>query len=155
MSKISNKKKHLCLNDRTTILPHLELDNKPNTKDEILTICNKLKTQLTELTIIIYKENTYCKDLNGDWNVCFSVKESNIEEIYETYMYTYIIHSCNKTNKTYGSCLINYEYIYGLKITGLMESTNSKLFNIIENKLMELFPNYKKINYFENSLKLH
>lgn len=148
MSK-SKKIDSYSLSNRASFFPHLELDNKTSTQEEMRYICNKLKEQLSDLTIIIYNKNTYCSELNGDWNVCFSVKENKIEDKYETYMYTYIIRSCDNLKKTFGCPFINYHYIYNLKTTALMESTNSELFNVIENKLMEFYPNAKKVDYFE------
>ena len=119
-------------------------------------LCNKLKDELPELDILIYDQNSYCNELNGRWNVCFAVGDPE-----KGYAYTYIIRRCIDFNKTYGCSFINTNDIYGctdvilvdasppVKITGLMKQTNSKLFEIIESKLMELMPNAEKVNYFD------
>ena len=128
----------------TKVFPHLELAQRYYTQKEMRELCIKLKTELPELNILIYDENTYCCELNGAWNVCFAVGDPD-----KGLAYTYIIRSCNDFNKTYGCPFINYEYIQDLKITALHKSTNSKMFNIVESKLMEIMPNAKKVNYFD------
>ena len=132
------------LNQRSTVYPHLELDQRPYSQKEMRNICDKLKEELTNLNIVIYEESTYCNELNGQWNVCFAV--SDLEK---GISYTYLIRRCQDFKKTFGCPFINTDYIYGLNITGLMKETNNKFFDIIEKKLIELCPNSKKIDYFD------
>ena len=135
------------LSRRASVYPHLELDQKPYSQEEMRSLCNKLKSELPNLDIHIYPQSSYCSEINGPWNVCFSVSQKNNRE--EIIKYTYIIRRCVDFKKTFGCPFMNTDYIYDLKTTGLLKSTNSDLFNIIEKKLIELCPNSKKINYFD------
>ena len=136
------------LSHRAIVYPHLELEQRAYSQEEMRSLCNKLKDVLKEeipsLEVIVYPQSSYCSEINGPWNVCFSVQEEN-----SNYKYTYIIRRCVDFKKTYGCPFQNTEYIYDLNTTALMESTNSSLFNIIESKLIELCPNSKKVNYFD------
>ena len=135
------------LSRRASVYPHLELGQKPYSQEEMRSLCNKLKSDLKDLNIEIYSQSSYCSEINGSWNVCFSVSQKNDRE--EIIKYTYIIRRCVYFKKTFGCPFMNTDYIYDLKTTALLKSTNCDLFNIIEKKLIELCPNSKKINYFE------
>ena len=136
------------LSNRATVYPHLELDQRPYTQTEMRDLVEKLKASLPELNIIIYEQSTYCKELNGEWNVCFAVQGHPVNNPNRKIRYTYIIRSCDDFNKTYGCPFVNSSYFYH-NITGLMKLLNEPLFNIIESKLMELVPSAKKVNYFD------
>jgi hypothetical protein len=135
-------------NRRVTIYPDLELDQRPYTQTEMRDLVEKLKASLPELNIIIYEQSTYCKELNGEWNVCFAVQGHPVGDPNRKISYTYMIRSCDDLKKTYGCPFINSDYFYH-NITGLMKSLNEPLFNIIESKLMELVPSAKKVDYFD------
>ena len=130
------------------VFPHLELKQEPSTHQEMLDICKALKSELSDLDIYIYSHGEYCKELNADWNVCISIKEKDKEK-----KYTYIIRSCDDYNKTFG-CPFVKTYNLGRYpdkgISGLTKSENEKIFNIVESKLMELMPEYKKVDYFDS-----
>ena len=132
------------LSHRAKVYPHLELAQRSYSQKEMRTLCHKLKDALPDLKMVIYDQSSYCNELNGPWNVCFSVGDP------ETKMsYTYIIRRCTHFNKTYGCPFMNSAYIYGLRTTVLSKQTNNKLFDIIESKLMELMPKSKKVSYFD------
>ena len=140
--------KVLNLSYRTQVYPHLEIAQQPHTQSEMRVLVEKLVDELPELNIIIYEKSTYCKELNGEWNVCFAVQGSPVGKPNRVISYTYIIRSCDDLKKTYGCPFVNSEY-YSLNTTGLMKTLNEPLFNIIESKLMELMPNSKKVGYFD------
>ena len=126
-----------------SVYPHLELDQRPYTQTEMRDLAEKLKALLPKLKILIYKQSTYCYEVNGPWNVCFQVYDPKTDTIY-----TYMIRSCDDFNKTYGCPFVNNDYIKG-RTMGLTKEVNEALFNIIESKLMELVPSAKKVNYFD------
>jgi len=144
MGKITSWKR----SRRVTVYPHLELDQRDYSHQEMLTLVENLKSELPELNIKIYKQSTFCKELNGEWNVCFAVQGHPSNNPNIKISYTYIIRSCDDFKKTYGCPFINSDYFYR-NITGLMKSLNEPLFNIIESKLMELVPSAKKVDYFD------
>ena len=144
MGKITSWKR----SHSVTVYPHLELDQRDYSQQEMRSLVEKLKSELPELNIIIYEQSTYCRELNGEWNVCFAVQRFPVNNPNRKISYTYIIRSCEDFKKTYGCPFINSDYFYH-NITGLMKSLNEPLFNIIECKLMELVPSAKKVNYFD------
>ena len=106
-------------------------------------LVEKLKALLPELKILIYKQNTYCYEVNGTWNVCFHVYDPKKNTIY-----TYMIRSCDDFNKTYGCPFVNSEYIKGGTMA-LTKEVNEQLFYIIESTLKELVPSAVNVNYFD------
>tara|TARA_B100001142_G_C13975058_1_gene516469 strand:- start:179 stop:601 length:423 start_codon:yes stop_codon:yes gene_type:complete len=132
------------LSHRATVYPHLELEQRAYSQEEMRDLAKKLKANLPELNIHIYDQSTFCNELNGPWNVCFAIGDPKTKMAY-----TYIIRRCVHFKKTYGCPFVNTAYIYDLKIAGLMKESNSRLFDIIENMLMKLVPNAKKVNYFD------
>ena len=145
MSKSNGGKiKVWSLSHRAKVYPHLELEQRAYTQTEMRDLCIKLKDSLPELGIHIYNKSSYCNELNGEWNVCFSIGDPET-----TMAYTYIIRRCSHFKKTYGCPFMNTAYIYGLRTTLLSKQTNNKLFDIIESKLMELMPKSRKVDYFD------
>jgi len=148
MGKIS----HWKLSHRATVYPHLEIAQRPYSQEEMRTLVEKLKAALPELNIVIYEQSTYCNELNGPWNVCFSVQEKHDPKKPIKISYTYIIRRCVDFNKTYGCPFINSMCQLGRtneQITGLLKELNEPLFNMIESKLIELAPDSKKVEYFD------
>ena len=144
------KIKYWTLSKNVTIFPHLELEQSAYTYNEMWNLCHKLKDSLPDLQMVIYDKSDYCYELNGPWNVCFSIYDpENSFMGKQGFSYTYIIRSCNDFNKTYGCPVVNLEYVDKLKTLALTYATNLKLWNIIETKLIELIPNSKKVNYFD------
>jgi len=152
MGKITYWKK----SHRATVYPHLELEQRSYTQEEMRDLVEKLKVTLPELNIHIYNQSTYCYELNGPWNVCFSVQEKHDPKKKIKISYTYIIRSCDDFNKTFG-CPLFFPALSALfqlgrvneQTTVLTKELNEPLFNMIESKLMELMPNAKKVDYFD------
>ena len=132
------------LSNRAIVYPHLELDNKSYSQDEMRKLCNTLKQNMSKYEITIYDQSSYCNEINGPWNVCFSINNPLNNE-----KYTYIIRRCVEFNKTFGCPFLNEEYAYDLNTLALLETNNQHLFQLVESKLMELCPNSKKVNYFD------
>ena len=86
-----------------------------------------LKRELSHLNIKIWDTSSYSYEIDGDWNVVFSINYNDIN-----YMYILFI----KNNKIYGSPFINIEYIKYLKQNSFLE--NPMLLNILENKLLKI-----------------
>ena len=140
-----NKLRIWHLSHRAKVYPHLELDNRPYSQLEMRELCNKLAKSLPNLKFTIYEQSSYCNELNGPWNVCFSVK--NPEE--KGGFYTYIIRRCVDLNKTFGCPFFNNQYVHDLNTFALSKVCNEKLFTEIENKLISLCPNVQKVDYFD------
>jgi len=117
-----------------SVYPHLELDQRPYTQTEMRDLVEKLKALLPKLKILIYKQSTYCYEVNGPWNVCFQVYDPKKDTIY-----TYMIRSCDDFNNDY----------IKLGTMALTKEVNEPLFYIIESKLIELVHTSKKVNYFD------
>ena len=132
--------KYWRLSPSAYVFPHLVLKEQKSTQKEMIEICKKLKSELY-LDIYIYSQDEYCKELNGNWNVCISIKEKDKEK-----KYTYIIRSCDDYNKTFGCPFVK---TYKSGITALTKSENEKIFNIVESKMMEIMPESKKVDYFD------
>ena len=52
------------LSKRASVYPHLELDQKPQSQEEMRSLCNKLKSELPNLDIHIYPQSSYCSEIN-------------------------------------------------------------------------------------------
>lgn len=60
---------HWKLSQRCIVFPHLEF-GKLYTFEELKDIAQTLKKDFEDkMTIIIFDESTYCKEVNGEWNV--------------------------------------------------------------------------------------
>ena len=66
--------------ESTTIYPSLEFD-KYYDYESLVNFVKTLKESLNnKLEIIIYKQNEYCFEVNGKWNVSFGVVKDGINE---------------------------------------------------------------------------
>ena len=83
------------------IYPHLEFSHLYSYEEIKQIVLNIKKYLFSEL--IIYDESSYTYDLNGRWNICFSINKNKID-------YTYLIRRDHLTKKTYACPFNIYEY---------------------------------------------
>jgi hypothetical protein len=57
---------------RVAIYPHLEF-GMMYTYEELCKIARNIKTELFGDIMTIYQKNSYCYEVNGSWNICFSI----------------------------------------------------------------------------------
>ena len=140
---ISNNTMKVWNKGRVSIFPHLEFDHL-YTYDDICKLVLNIKIEFFGDNMRIYELNSYCNEVNGRWNVCFSLNINGIE-------YTYMIRRDSLLKKTYGCPFTNMEYGYiGHNILDL--ETMPKKFIELEKYLMFTLVNPKKIDHFITKL---
>ena len=82
-----------CLGQNVIIEPCIEW-NQERTLNELNELVIKIKNSLPEYNFVIYPKDSYCYEVNGDWNVCFGIMEYGIT-------FTYMLMSCVYTKKCY------------------------------------------------------
>lgn len=89
---------------RVVIYPHIEFPFLW-TYDQILAAVTDLQCNCVGLQIKIYEQNSYCSELNGQWNVVFSVRDFKTN-------YTYMIRRDHTLKKTFACPFYNEQYGY-------------------------------------------
>ena len=123
-------------NGSVFIFPHLEWE-LDLTIEKLYQIVNSLKNSLKDLEITIWEQSTYSLEVNGSWNVIFSINDNN-----KKYMYMLFLDK----NKIYGSPFVNNEYKIVLKHRSLL--SHLILYQKIEDKLIEIIGSPKHISKF-------
>ena len=121
------------------IFPHLEWSKKLNI-ETLYRIAYILKTSLINLDLEVWPKSSYSLEVNGNWNVIFSINENN-----KKYMYMLFLNN----DKIYGSPFINLEYKNVLKHRSLL--SNLILYKKIEDKLINIIGPAKYIYDFKQS----
>tara|TARA_B100000787_G_C16191445_1_gene297775 strand:+ start:1090 stop:1743 length:654 start_codon:yes stop_codon:yes gene_type:complete len=120
---------------KVIIYPHLEINEVwtyDRMRDEVL----KMKETLTELSFITYMQSSYCSEINGRWNVAFSLEVLDGDT---TFHRTYMIRYDHHLKKVY--CCPFYHEDYGYlgnnphRMLGRTECP--KEFEILEKYMME------------------
>jgi len=131
------------LSQRCTVFPHLEFD-KLYTLKELKEIAETLKKDLvSKMTIQIFDESTYCKEVNGEWNVMIGVGFKGAK----ANLYTYMFRRDEEFGKSYGCPFQNSAYIYDIKHARFSQETAKEEFLIVEKYLIEKLGG-EKINSF-------
>jgi len=123
-------------NGSVFIFPHLEWD-LDLTIEKLYEIVNNLKNSLKDLDITIWDQSTYSFEVNGSWNVIFSINNNK-----KKYMYMLFLDK----NKIYGSPFVNNEYKIVLKHRSLL--SDLILYRKIEDKLIEIIGSPNHISKF-------
>tara|TARA_B100000767_G_scaffold60235_2_gene55993 strand:- start:72 stop:554 length:483 start_codon:yes stop_codon:yes gene_type:complete len=89
---------------RVIIYPHIEFSSLW-TYDQILAAVKDLQLNCVALGIKIYEKNSYCSEVNGRWNVVFSVRDFKGD-------YTYMIRRDHTLKKTFACPFYNEQYGY-------------------------------------------
>jgi len=87
---------------RVVIYPHIEFSFLW-TYDQILAAVTDLQFNCNGLRIQIYEKNTYCNEVNGRWNVVFTMVSNKTN-------YTYMIRRDHELKKTFACPFINEQY---------------------------------------------
>jgi hypothetical protein len=125
------------------IIPHIKF-NRLYTYVEIWSMVLLMKEVLLDkIDISIFEKNSYCSEVNGSWNVVFSVVLDNTN-------YTYMIRRDNQLKKTYGCPFYNSQYGYD-GYQSIDDSKCSVGFKYIEDYLVENYDG-KFIKYFPKTL---
>ena len=95
------------ISGNVNIYPHLVFEKKFSYV-ELLSIVKDIQTHLFKDKMDIFKDNDYCCEVNGQWNVCFGIKDHNGNT------YTYMIRRDYKLNKSYACPFYNNQYGYDL-----------------------------------------
>lgn len=127
------------MNGSVYIFPHLEWSKKLNI-ETLYRIAYILKTSLINLDLEVWPKSSYSLEVNGNWNVIFSINENN-----KKYMYMLFLNN----DKIYGSPFINLEYKNVLKHRSLL--SNLILYKKIEDKLINIIGPAKYIYDFKQS----
>ena len=109
--------------------PHLIFDTLYS-YDELMSIVIDIKLQLFPENMEIFEKNNYCYELNGEWNVCFGIKDSDGN------VYTYMIMRDLKLNKSYACPFVNLEYGSYLNHTIFNDETHPDQFIKLEQFLI-------------------
>lgn len=127
------------------IKPHIKF-NKLYTYYEIWSMISLMKDKLSDkIFISIFDKNSYCSEVNGLWNVVFSVVFNNTN-------YTYMIRRDTLLNKTYGCPFVNSQYAYDSTPHQSLDSINCiAIFKYIEDYLVGNYDG-KFIQYFPKTL---
>lgn len=127
-------------NGDVIVYPHIEFDSL-FTHNEIGDIIFNIQNELFGDNMIIYGDNDYCYEVNGKWNICFSVNCDNIS-------YTYLIRRDKQLNKSYACPFVRTR---GECVRALNKINSPKLFKKLEDYLLFVFNNPKKINCFKTT----
>jgi hypothetical protein len=130
------------MNGTVYIFPHLEWSKKINI-ETLCRIVNILKKTLINLDLEIWPKSSYSLEVNGNWNVIFSINENN-----KKYMYMLFLDK----DKIYGSPFINQEYKFILKHRSLL--SNFILYKNIEDKLIDIIGPAKHITNFKKKITI-
>ena len=131
MTKINPQKiSKWSIGQNVIIEPCIEWNNY-HTLDELNEIVINLKNYMPEYEFIIYPKNTYCKEVNGEWNVCFGIIDNKT-----TYMFMLMI--CDNLTKCFGCSLLNMEYNYSMDHNSLSEDICPDIYEDLEDTLYDL-----------------
>ena len=97
----------------------------------------------------LYDKNTYTRELNGSWNVVIGIKHTR-EDSKKIYQAMYLFRHDSNYNETYGCPFYNVEYLYDLKHCMLNKKTQPECFKILEDTLIKVLGQAKKIDHFES-----
>ena len=126
------------------IYPHLEFE-RLYSYSQLMEIANDIKQTLFQDSMEIYEKNAYCFELNGNWNVCFGVKDIN------GITYTYMLRRDYRLNKSYACPFVNTEYRNDLQHTVFNKETYLKKFTRLEDFLKTKYSG-NHIHYFHMEL---
>ena len=111
--------------------------NQERTLNELNELVIKIKNSLPEYNFVIYPKDSYCYEVNGDWNVCFGIMEYGIT-------FTYMLMCCVQTKKCYGCSFLNTEYINSIGHNSLSEDMCPDIYEDVEDTLYELLIEQKE-----------
>ena len=127
---------------RVVIRPHIEFPFLW-TYDQILATITDIQLNCDGLLIKIYETNSYCSEVNGRWNVVFSVVSNNTN-------YTYMIRRDHTLKKTFACPFFNDKYGEIGDICFNMENSPTE-FIILERYLLNKYGG-KLIDRFQTEL---
>lgn len=127
---------------RVVIYPHIEFPLLWN-YDKILSAVTDIQFNCNGLIIHIYEQNSYCNEVNGRWNVVFTVVSNKIN-------YTYMIRRDHDLNKTFACPFYNESYGY-IGDACLNRDNCPTEFNVLEQYLLNKYGG-KLIDKFQTEL---
>ena len=87
---------------RVIIYPHIEIPVVWS-YDQLLASVTDIQLNCDGIFIKIYEKNSYCSEVNGHWNVAFSITSNKTD-------YTYMIRRDHELKKTFACPFYNVEY---------------------------------------------
>ena len=107
-----------------TIYPHV-VTNKYSTTAEMQSYISQIATMHPELNISMYKQSTFCAELNGGWNVVFTTSDTEQPNV----QYLYMLRRCKDHNETHGCPFHKVSRCYpgpGQKAQTVLNATTKK-----------------------------